>query len=351
MSTTPTPEGLSLVPVTPTEAMLRPFYECPPDELPLAWAAMLTVARAALAGQAKSAAPVEPARLNLGDTFEPTMNIYAQPGTKVRFRAGGGHEWQKEAAIKAGFVKNMVYTVKRCDVDHSSTRVLFDEIPGRWNSCLFADVTAPPAAIPEAPAQTCPNCDMPNGCLPCCEDCPQHDREASVKRADATHWDGKYREKCPDSMRCLGGCHSNEPCHAEAPAQTEAIIEQCAAACDELARGFIVQGMAHGAEQCAKKLRGQIMVNRGLRATPAQQDTNPQPSEEVMDLCLCEFGKVVPQPRRFYRPLYMPGCKSCERLAADQLEAYGARSPTYDEWHAIDAARLPGDDDTKEKAS
>ena len=32
-------------PVKPTEGMLRPFYDCPPDELELAWSAMLAVAK------------------------------------------------------------------------------------------------------------------------------------------------------------------------------------------------------------------------------------------------------------------------------------------------------------------
>lgn len=35
--------GLAQVPVEPTEAMLRPFYACPPDELKLAWMAMLKI--------------------------------------------------------------------------------------------------------------------------------------------------------------------------------------------------------------------------------------------------------------------------------------------------------------------
>ncbi|MDM0041836.1 hypothetical protein QTI05_22540 [Variovorax sp. J22R193] len=76
----------------------------------------------------------------LGATYEPTMNIYAKPGTVVRFRAGGAYDWEKTSAVEAGFVRNQTYTVKRCDIDHSKTHVLFDEIPGRWNSCLFADV-------------------------------------------------------------------------------------------------------------------------------------------------------------------------------------------------------------------
>jgi hypothetical protein len=86
---------------------------------------------------------VEPLRPNLGDTFEPTMDIYAKPGTIVRFRAGGGYEGEKKSALKAGFVMNSLYTVKRCDIGSSMTQVLFDEIEGRWNSCLFADVASP----------------------------------------------------------------------------------------------------------------------------------------------------------------------------------------------------------------
>lgn len=74
--------------------------------------------------------------------FEPCMDIYSRPGTQVRFRARGGYDWEKEAALKAGFVLDQTYTVKRSYVGHSSTKVLFDEIPGEWNSCLFADVAA-----------------------------------------------------------------------------------------------------------------------------------------------------------------------------------------------------------------
>lgn len=38
------PSMHALVPVEPDQALLRPFCECPPDELPLAWAAMLRIA-------------------------------------------------------------------------------------------------------------------------------------------------------------------------------------------------------------------------------------------------------------------------------------------------------------------
>lgn len=37
------PKGWQLVPLEPTEAMLRPFYECPPDELRLAWMAAMKI--------------------------------------------------------------------------------------------------------------------------------------------------------------------------------------------------------------------------------------------------------------------------------------------------------------------
>lgn len=40
------PPGYALVPVEPTTAILRPFYECQVDELPLAWSAALAIAKA-----------------------------------------------------------------------------------------------------------------------------------------------------------------------------------------------------------------------------------------------------------------------------------------------------------------
>jgi hypothetical protein len=47
--------GWQLVPTDPTKAMLRPFYQCPPDELILAWQAALCIAKRL------AAAPQEPA--------------------------------------------------------------------------------------------------------------------------------------------------------------------------------------------------------------------------------------------------------------------------------------------------
>lgn len=51
----PVPAGYALVPVKATTAMLRPFYACPPEELELAWQALLIVAK-------NTAAPPAPAR-------------------------------------------------------------------------------------------------------------------------------------------------------------------------------------------------------------------------------------------------------------------------------------------------
>jgi len=42
------PEETVSIPVKPTDALLRPFYECPPEELELAWNAMVRVARSTL---------------------------------------------------------------------------------------------------------------------------------------------------------------------------------------------------------------------------------------------------------------------------------------------------------------
>ena len=50
------PEGMTVVPETASDAMLRPFYECPPDELQLAWQAALLIAQK----QSRAAAPAAP---------------------------------------------------------------------------------------------------------------------------------------------------------------------------------------------------------------------------------------------------------------------------------------------------
>lgn len=113
------------------------FYKLAPDHVGYITGSTMEK----LVDLALAAPTAAPARPNLGDTYEPTMNIHAQPGTVVRFRAGGGYDWEKKSAIEAGFVRNALYTVKRCDVGHSKTEVLFDEVGGRWNSCLFADLT------------------------------------------------------------------------------------------------------------------------------------------------------------------------------------------------------------------
>lgn len=49
--------GYVLVPVEPEQKYLRPFHSCPPDELGLAWQAMVTVARVAAPKAPQQAAP------------------------------------------------------------------------------------------------------------------------------------------------------------------------------------------------------------------------------------------------------------------------------------------------------
>lgn len=56
----PVAQGWKLVPVEPTEAVLRPFYECPPDELLLAWDAMLKIAETYFERSMLAAAPAAP---------------------------------------------------------------------------------------------------------------------------------------------------------------------------------------------------------------------------------------------------------------------------------------------------
>ena len=52
-------EAPAMVPVKPTEAMLRPFYNCPPEELELAYQAMLAIAKAEMKRREPQSSPQE----------------------------------------------------------------------------------------------------------------------------------------------------------------------------------------------------------------------------------------------------------------------------------------------------
>ena len=60
------PEGWQMVPEVASDAMLRPFYECPPEELQLAWQAAVQIAKK----QAKAVAP---------DQFRDAAKMMAEP--------------------------------------------------------------------------------------------------------------------------------------------------------------------------------------------------------------------------------------------------------------------------------
>lgn len=53
------PDGWALVPIEPDDALMRPFYACPPDELSLAWRAMHMVAAKKSRGLASTPAPAQ----------------------------------------------------------------------------------------------------------------------------------------------------------------------------------------------------------------------------------------------------------------------------------------------------
>ena len=67
------------------------------------------------------------------------MNIYATPGSRVRFLDENGNDCDKVKALK--FLKRgKVYTVASTDVESWHTDVYLREIPGEsFNSVMFAD--------------------------------------------------------------------------------------------------------------------------------------------------------------------------------------------------------------------
>lgn len=68
------------------------------------------------------------------------MNIYAQPGTLVRFaNPGNGYTHDQEQAARLLIVDG-IYTIDHTEVDRCSTKVFLKEFPDTWfNSVLFED--------------------------------------------------------------------------------------------------------------------------------------------------------------------------------------------------------------------
>jgi len=70
----------------------------------------------------------------------PTMNIYAQKGSRVRFLNRNGHDGEAEEACEAGLNELAVYTVEKTEVGGWHTDVYLLEFPGKpFNSVLFED--------------------------------------------------------------------------------------------------------------------------------------------------------------------------------------------------------------------
>lgn len=73
-----------------------------------------------------------------------SMDIYANPGTKVIFTGNGGYAYDNECArslIKVG----QELTVKRINVDNWISHVEFEEIPGKFfNTVMFDEVEQEP---------------------------------------------------------------------------------------------------------------------------------------------------------------------------------------------------------------
>jgi hypothetical protein len=62
-----------------------------------------------------------------------------------------------------------------------------------------------------------------------------------------------------------------------------------------------------------------------LDVEPEEVDT------EMMHMCLCEAGHIIPRPYQHYIFVHVRGCDECDRLAVSQAEAYGWSSPVVNE--------------------
>lgn len=69
-----------------------------------------------------------------------SMDIYAKPGTKVRYTATGGYDGDRQLATKH-IEEGAVLTVKEIDVGNFMSYVEFEEIPGiNFNTVMFEEI-------------------------------------------------------------------------------------------------------------------------------------------------------------------------------------------------------------------
>ena len=69
-----------------------------------------------------------------------TLNIYATPGTRVRYTGLNGYDADKEHANKY-LVKGNIYTVRSIDISSWGSKVEFEEGPGLFfNTVHFKEI-------------------------------------------------------------------------------------------------------------------------------------------------------------------------------------------------------------------
>lgn len=73
------------------------------------------------------------------------MDIYGAAGTTVYFLNANGYDAERAETAKI-FAEGQALTVKRIDVGDWSSRVEFEELPGKWFNTVMFGVPAEPAA-------------------------------------------------------------------------------------------------------------------------------------------------------------------------------------------------------------
>lgn len=67
------------------------------------------------------------------------LSRWPKNGTKVKFLARNGYEYQLEQAQKV-FNTSDTYVIKDCVVGMSSSTYEFESVPGTWNTVMFETI-------------------------------------------------------------------------------------------------------------------------------------------------------------------------------------------------------------------
>jgi hypothetical protein len=68
------------------------------------------------------------------------MDIYAKPGTKVRYSGKNGYGFEHKKFLDDGIEIGAIFTIRNVEIGQSKSYVSFEEIDGKYNTVIFEEI-------------------------------------------------------------------------------------------------------------------------------------------------------------------------------------------------------------------